>query len=193
MVEKEHRMSEIIKQFEEKIPFTDHVYVTQNKHGKPTLRTKNETVMPKGTYTLWLEGAEKEEGFGMLYLGISHTKNQTARQGVKNRWISHAWKLTGLSYKNRSNGKRQQGGRAADTELYANFRKVLVEKGYDLDTILDKLYFRFINLNGVGKEKIAQIEGRILETRIAKGQCRLNGAKRRPALSIEELEYFDHL
>ena len=37
------------------------------------------------------------------------------------------------------------------------------------------------------------METRILETRIAKGQCRLNGAKRRPALSIEELEYFDSL
>jgi hypothetical protein len=186
-------MSEIIKEFEQKIKFTDHVYTTKNKTGQLTCRTNNDTTRPKGIYTIWLEGTEDKQGYGMLYLGISGTDKQTNREGVKNRWISHAWKLTGLSYKDRSNGKRQQGGRATDTELYAEFRKDLVSLGYDLDTILDKLYIRFINLKGVGKEKIKGMEGRILETRIAKGQCRLNGASRRPPLTLEELEYFDQL
>ena len=186
-------MSDIIKQFKQKIPFTDHVYVTENKKGQLTLRTRNDTVLPKGIYTLWLEGTENTPGFGMLYLGISGADRQTAREGVKQRWISHGWKLTGLSYKNRSDGSKQSGGRAADTELYAEFRKDLVALGFDLDTVLDKLYFRFINLKGVNKEKIGNMETRILETRIAKGQCRLNGAKRRPCLTAEEIEYFDNL
>jgi hypothetical protein len=65
--------------------------------------------------------------------------------------------------------------------------------GYDLDTILDKIYIKFINLKGVNKEKIGNMETRILETRIAKGQCRLNGAKRRPCLTAKEIAYFDNL
>jgi len=186
-------MSEIIKQFKEKIPFTDHVYVTESKKGgKDTIRTNSETKMPKGIYTLWLEGTESTPGFGMLYLGISGANKQTAREGVKQRWLSHAFKLTGISFKDSTSGQPSKG-RVQDTKEFASLRKDLHEMGYDLTKILDKLYIRFINLEGVGKEKIAAMETRILETRIAKGQCRLNGAKRRPALSIEELEYFDNL
>ena len=129
----------------------------------------------------------------MLYLGISGADRQTAREGVKQRWLSHAFKLTGISMTERTSGNPSKGGRVQDTKEFASLRKDLYDLGYDLDTILDKLYIRFINLEGVGKEKIAAMETRILETRIAKGQCRLNGAKRRPALSIEELEYFDSL
>jgi len=187
-------MSKIIEQFNEKIPFTDHVYVTESRKGdKKTIRTNNETKMPKGIYTLWLEGTEETPNFGMLYLGISGADRQTAREGVKQRWLSHAFKMTGISMSDRISGSRSPKGRVSDTEEFAHFRKDLFDLGYDLDTILDKLYIRFINLEGVGKEKIAAMETRILETRIAKGQCRLNGAKRRPALSLEELEYFDSL
>jgi len=186
--------SKIIKQFEENIPFTDHVYITESRKGnKKTIRTNNETKMPKGIYTLWLEGTEKTPGFGMLYLGISGADRQTAREGVKQRWLSHAFKMTGISFDDRTSGKRATKGRVQDTEEFASFRKDLADLGYDLDTVLDKIYVRFINLQGVGKEKIAAMETRILETRIAKGQCRLNGAKRRPALTLEELEYFDNL
>ena len=176
-------MSKIIEQFQTEVPFTDHVHfveVTDRKGTRRTLRT-TETVLPKGIYTLWLRGTENTEGFGMLYLGISGTDQQTSRMGVKNRWYAHAQKITG------------QFKGAADTELFKDFRKDLVAQGYDPKTVLDDMYFRFINLKGVGVEKIAAMETRILETRIAKGQCRLNGAKRRPALTLEELEYFDNL
>lgn len=176
-------MSEIIKEFNIKIPFTDHVHfveITDKKGTRRTLRT-TDTKLPQGIYTLWLEGTESKPGFGMLYLGISGTDRQTAREGVKNRWYAHAQKITG------------QFKGAGDTALFKEFRDDLVRLGYDLDTILDKIYIRFINLKGIHKEKISAMETRILETRIAKGQCRLNGAKRRPALTIEELEYFDTL
>ncbi len=186
-------MSKIIQQFEQKIPFTDHVYITESRLGaKQTIRTNNDTKMPKGIYTLWLEGTEDKPGFGMLYLGISGADKQTAREGVKQRWLSHAFKLTGISFKDPISGNPSKG-RVADTKEFALLRRDLHELGYDLPTILDRLYIRFINLENVGKEKIAAMETRILETRIAKGQCRLNGAKRRPALTIEELEYFDSL
>ena len=177
-------MSNIVKQFEEKIKFTDHVSfieVSDKKGTRKTLRTNSETKLPKGIYTLWLEGTEKKEGFGMLYLGISGTDKQTDKEGVKNRWYTHAQKITG------------QFKGASDTVNFKEFRKDLVKMGYDLNTVLDKFYFRFINLKGVNKEKIGNMETRILETRIAKGQCRLNGAKRRPCLTAEEIEYFDNL
>lgn len=187
-------MSKIIEQFKEKIKFTDHVYITESrKGGKATIRTNNDTKMPKGIYTLWLEGTETTPGFGMLYLGISGADKQTAREGIKQRWLSHAFKLTGISMPDRVSGNPSKGGRVADTKEFASIRKDLHDLGYDLDNILDRLYIRFINLEGVGKTKIEAMETRILETRIAKGQCRLNGAKRRPALSIEELNYFDSL
>jgi len=190
-------MSKIIKEFEKKIPITDHVYVTDSRKGdKKTIRTNVDTKMPKGIYTLWLEGTEDKEGFGMLYLGISGTDKQTARGGIKNRWLAHGFKLTGISFTDPVSGEkspRRSGQRADDTNEFAALRKELHEMGYDLSTILDKIYIRFINLENVGKEKIAAMETRILETRIAKGQCRLNGSKRRPALTIEELEYFDNL
>lgn len=186
-------MSKIINQFNEKIRFTDHFSVTESsKGGKLTIKPNPETKMPKGIYTLWLEGTEKTPGFGCLYLGISGTDTQTARKGIKQRWLSHAFKLTGISFKDRTSGKPSKG-RVADTELFAKFRKEVHDLGYDLDSLLDKLYIRFINLDGASKTKIEAMETRILETRIAKGQCRLNGAKRRPALTIEELEFFDSL
>jgi hypothetical protein len=186
-------MSKIIDQFKEKIKFTDHVYVTtSNKGDKLTIRTNSDTKMPKGIYTLWLEGTEDTPGFGMLYLGISGADKQTAREGIKQRWLSHAFKMTGISFAERTSGKPSKG-RVADTELFAQFRKEAHDLGYDLDTILDKLYIRFINLEDASKTKIEAMETRILETRIARGQCRLNGAKRRPALTIEELTYFDSL
>lgn len=176
-------MSEIIKQFEQKIPFTDHVHfveVTDKKGTRKTLRT-TDTKLPQGIYTLWLEGTENKEGFGMLYLGISGTDRQTAREGVKNRWYAHAQKITG------------QFKGAGDTALFKEFRKDLKKLGYDPETVLDKMYFRFINLKGVNKQKIDAMETRILDTRISKGQCRLNGAKRKPALTHDELVYFDNL
>jgi hypothetical protein len=59
-------MSKIIEQFKEKIKFTDHVYITESrKGGKTTIRTNNDTKMPKGIYTLWLEGTESTPGLGM--------------------------------------------------------------------------------------------------------------------------------
>jgi hypothetical protein len=186
-------MSKIITQFEDKIKFTDHVYVTESrKGGKMTIRTNNDTKMPKGIYTLWLEGTELTEGFGMLYLGISGADKQTNREGIKQRWLSHAFKMTGISFADPLSGLPSKG-RVADTQEFAKFRLRAHDLGYDLNTILDSLYIRFINLEDVGKEKIQAMETRILETRIAKGQCALNGAKRRPALTIEELKYFDNL
>ena len=186
-------MSKIIEQFKEKIRFTDHVYITESrKGGKKTIRTNPDTKMPKGIYTLWLEGTESTPGFGMLYLGISGADKQTAREGVKQRWLSHAFKMTGISFDTPLTGLPAKG-RVADTELFAKFRKEAHDLGYNLEELLDKLYIRFINLDGVGKAKIEAMETRILETRIAKGQCRLNGAKRQPALTAEELAYFDGL
>lgn len=185
--------SKIIKEFNEKKPFTDHVWVTTSeKTGDLTIRLKD-TVLPKGIYTLWLEGTEDMPGFGMLYLGISGTDKQSKYRGVKQRWQSHAFKMTGISIDDPLTGLPGKSGRTADTKEFAKLRLELHNMGYDLPNLLDKLYFRFINLNGVGVEKIAAMETRILETRIAKGQCRLNGAKRRPCLTMEELEYFDNL
>ena len=100
---------------------------------------------------------------------------------------------TAINYLEKRVEKIKLGKGSGDTEHFAEFRKFLVDEGYDLDTVLDKIYICFINLKGVGKEKIAAMETRILETRIAKGQCRCNGAKRMPALTNEELTYFDNL
>jgi hypothetical protein len=177
-------MSKIIQEFRKKIKFTDHVNfveVTDHKGTRRTLRTNKDTVLPKGIYTIWLKGTEKTEGFGMLYLGISGTDRQNSREGIKNRWYAHAQKMTG------------QFKGAGDTANFKDFRNDLIRMGYDLDTILDKIYIKFINLKGVNKEKIGNMETRILETRIAKGQCRLNGAKRRPCLTAKEIAYFDNL
>jgi hypothetical protein len=189
-------MSKIIKQFEEKIKFTDHVYVTESRKGGLTVRTNSNTTMPKGIYTLWLEGTEDTPRFGMLYLGISGVEDKGARAGAKDRWLAHGYKLTGLGpdVANRASGKPIKLGKSkVDTVLFSELRKDLVELGYDLDTILDKIYVRFIDLSNVGVEKIQAMETRILETRLAKGQCRLNGAKRIPALTAQELAYFDNL
>lgn len=189
-------MSKIIKEFENKIKFSDHVYVTESRTGGRTLRTNSNTTMPKGIYTLWLEGTEATPGFGMLYLGISGVEDKGARSGAKDRWLAHGYKLTGLGpdIANRSSGKPIKLGKGkADTVLFSVLRKDLVELGYDLDKILDKMYVKFIDLSNVGVEKIKAMETRILETRLAKGQCRLNGAKRIPALNAEELAYFDNL
>ena len=189
-------MSKIIEEFEKKIKFTDQIEITKNKKGSQSIRTKSDTAFPPGIYTLWLEGTEKKEGYGMLYLGISGVKQSDSRTGAKSRWLHHGHKLTGIGpeINKRSTGKKIKLGKGSgDTEHFAEFRKFLVDEGYDLDTVLDKIYICFINLKGVGKEKIAAMETRILETRIAKGQCRCNGAKRMPALTHEELTYFDNL
>jgi hypothetical protein len=185
--------SKIIKQFGQKVKYTDHVWTTiSEKTGQLTVRLKD-TTLPKGIYTLWLEGTENTPGFGMLYLGISGTDNQSKYQGVKQRWSSHAFKMTGISFDDPLTGLPGKSKRTSDTREFAKFRLELHNLGYELPKLLDKLYFRFINLKGVGVEKIAAMETRILETRIAKGQCRLNGAKRKPCLTIEEIKYFDNL
>lgn len=185
--------SKIIEQFEQKIKFTDYVYVTKNENtGELTIRLKN-MVLPRGIYTLWLEGTEDIKGYGMLYLGISVTKKQSSRTGVMQRWHSHAFKLTGISFDDPLTGLPARSRRTQDTKRFAEFRKELHLKKYDLPNILDKFYFRFINLEGIGKAKIEAMETRILETRIKKGQCRLNESKRRPCLTPEELKYFDDL
>ena len=114
-------MSEIIKNFEIKIKFTDHVFMlAEGKDGKPTVRTNPNTKMPKGIYQIFLQGTELLPGFGVIYLGISGAEKQTAREGTKQRWHAHGQKMTGI-FKN-----------AKDTENFAQFRKDVIELGYDL-------------------------------------------------------------
>jgi hypothetical protein len=167
-------MSKIIDSLNSPIKFTDHVQFEQvkTKDGgiRKTLRT-TETVLPKGIYMLTLAG------FGVLYLGISASEKQDKRNGTKNRWYAHAQKMTG------------QFKGAADTQEFKNFRKLAVERGYDLDTILDHIVVRFVPLDKSNAKKIDAMETHLLMTLIAKGQCMLNGAKRVPALSKEEHDF----
>lgn len=140
-------MSDIISYFQEKIKFTDHVYLlAEGKNGKPTVRTNPETKMPKGIYQIFLEGTETIPGFGVLYLGISGAEKQTAREGTKQRWHAHGQKMTGV-FKN-----------AKDTANFEQFRKDIVSLGYDLNTVLDKIYVRFIPLKGKSKADIEAME-----------------------------------
>ena len=167
-------MSKIIDSLNSPINFTDHVRFEEvkTKDGgvRRTLRT-TETVLPKGIYMLTLAG------FGVLYLGISAAEKQDKRNGTKNRWYAHAQKMTG------------QFKGAADTVEFKNFRKIAVEKGYDLNTILDHIVVRFVPLDKSNAKKIDAMETHLLMTLIAKGQCMLNGAKRVPALSKEEHDF----
>ena len=167
-------MSKIIDSLNSPINFTDHVRFEEvkTKDGgvRRTLRT-TETVLPKGIYMLTLAG------FGVLYLGISAAEKQDKRNGTKNRWYAHAQKMTG------------QFKGAADTEEFKNFRKIAVEKGYDLNTILDHIVVRFVPLDKSNAKKIDAMETHLLMTLIAKGQCMLNGAKRVPALTKEEHDF----
>jgi hypothetical protein len=167
-------MSKIIDSLNSPINFTDHVRFVEvkNKDGstRRTLRT-TETILPKGIYMLTLEK------FGVLYLGISAAEKQTDRMGTKNRWYTHAQKMTG------------QFKGAADTAEFANFRKEAIEKGYDLNTILDHIKVRFVPLDKSNAKKIDAMETHLLMTLIAKGQCKLNGAKRVPALTKEEFDF----
>lgn len=172
-------MSDIIKNFETKIKFTDHVFMlAEGKDGNPTVRTNPNTKMPKGIYQIFLEGTETKPGFGVLYLGISGAEKQTAREGTKQRWHAHGQKMTGI-FKN-----------AKDTENFAQFRKDVIALGYDLNTILDRIYVRFIPLKGKNKSDIDAMETTMMMGLLAKGQCRLNSAKRKPALSKHEFDYF---
>lgn len=167
-------MSKIIDSLNDPINFTDHVQFVEvkNKDGstRRTLRT-TDTVLPKGIYMLTLEG------FGVLYLGISAAEKQDTRNGTKNRWYAHAQKMTG------------QFKGAADTVEFKKFREEAVEKGYDLSTILDHIKIRFVPLDKSNAKKIDAMETHLLMTLIAKGQCKLNGAKRVPALTKEEFDY----
>ena len=63
-------MSKIIDSLNSPIKFTDHVYVTTGRDGKPTVRTNSSTKLPKGIYMLTLPK------FGVLYLGISGADKQ---------------------------------------------------------------------------------------------------------------------
>lgn len=164
-------MSKIIESLNKPIRFTDHVYVTTGRDGNPTVRTNTETKLPKGIYMLTLKG------FGVLYLGISGAENQTAREGVKQRWHAHGQKMTGI-FKN-----------AVDTKNFKEFREDAIKFGYDLATILDHIEVRFIPLGKANKQKIDAMETHLLMTLIAQGQCRLNSAKRMPALTKEEYDY----
>jgi hypothetical protein len=167
-------MSKIIDSLNSPINFTDHVRFeevkTKDSGVRRTLRT-TETVLPKGIYMLTLAG------FGVLYLGISAAEKQDKRNGTKNRWYAHAQKMTG------------QFKGAADTVEFKNFRKIAVEKGYDLNTILDHIVVRFVPLDKSNAKKIDAMETHLLMTLIAKGQCMLNGAKRVPALTKEEHDF----
>lgn len=167
-------MSKIIDSLNKPINFTDHVQFVEvkNKDGstRRTLRT-TDTVLPKGIYMLTLEG------FGVLYLGISAAEKQDTRNGTKNRWYAHAQKMTG------------QFKGAADTVEFKKFREEAVEKGYDLSTILDHIKIRFVPLDKSNAKKIDAMETHLLMTLIAKGQCKLNGSKRVPALTKEEFDY----
>ena len=167
-------MSKIIDSLNKPINFTDHVQFVEvkNKDGstRRTLRT-TDTVLPKGIYMLTLEG------FGVLYLGISAAEKQDTRNGTKNRWYAHAQKMTG------------QFKGAADTVEFKKFREEAVEKGYDLSTILDHIKIRFVPLYKCNAKKIDAMETHLLMTLIAKGQCKLNGSKRVPALTKEEFDY----
>jgi hypothetical protein len=164
-------MSDIIESLSNPIKFTDHVFVTEGRDGNPTVRTNPETKLPKGIYMLTLKG------FGVLYLGISGADRQNAREGTKQRWHAHGQKMTGI-FKN-----------AVDTENFRHFREDAVAQGYSLDTILDHIEVRFIPLGKSNKQKIEAMETHLLMSLIARGQCRLNGAKRIPALTKEEYEY----
>jgi hypothetical protein len=113
----------------------------------------------------------------VLYLGISGAEKQTAREGTKQRWHAHGQKMTGI-FKN-----------AKDTVEFAKFRTEAVEKGYDLATILDHIQVRFVPLSESNAKKIDAMETHLLMTLIAKGQCKLNSAKRIPALSKEEFDF----
>jgi hypothetical protein len=164
-------MSKIIDSLTDPIKFTDHVYVTTGRNGQPTVRTNPDTKLPKGIYMLTLKG------FGVLYLGISGAEKQTAREGTKQRWHAHGQKMTGI-FKN-----------AKDTVEFAKFRTEAVEKGYDLATILDHIQVRFVPLSDSNAKKIDAMETHLLMTLIAKGQCKLNSAKRIPALTKEEFDF----
>ena len=164
-------MSKIIDSLNSPIKFTDHVYVTTGRDGKPTVRTNSSTKLPKGIYMLTLEK------FGVLYLGISGADKQTAREGTKQRWHAHGQKMTGI-FKN-----------AADTVEFKKFREEAVAAGYDLATILDHVVVRFVPLDKNNAKKIDAMETHLLMTLIAKGQCKLNSAKRVPALTKEEFDF----
>jgi hypothetical protein len=164
-------MSKIIESLNNPIRFTDHVYVTTGRDGNPTVRTNSTTKLPKGIYMLTLPK------FGVLYLGISGADKQTAREGTKQRWHAHAQKMTGI-FKN-----------AKDTQEFAQFRKDAVAAGYDLATILEHVVVRFVPLDSSNAKKIDAMETHLLMTLIARGQCKLNSAKRIPALSKAEFDF----
>jgi hypothetical protein len=164
-------MSKIIDSLNSPIKFTDHVYVTTGRDGKPTVRTNSSTKLPKGIYMLTLEK------FGVIYLGISGADKQTAREGTKQRWHAHGQKMTGI-FKN-----------AKDTVEFAKFREEAVAAGYDLATILDHVVVRFVPLDASNAKKIDAMETHLLMTLIAKGQCKLNSSKRVPALTKEEFDF----
>ena len=164
-------MSKIIDSLNSPIKFTDHVYVTTGRDGKPTVRTNSSTKLPKGIYMLTLPK------FGVLYLGISGADKQSAREGTKQRWHAHGQKMTGI-FKN-----------AVDTVEFKKFREDAVAAGYDLATILDHVEVRFVPLDKSNAKKIDAMETHLLMTLIAKGQCKLNSSKRVPALTKEEFDF----
>jgi hypothetical protein len=78
--------------------------------------------------------------------------------------------------------------------IHAVFRRNaehLISKfiGYDLATILEHVVVRFVPLDSSNAKKIDAMETHLLMTLIARGQCKLNSAKRIPALSKAEFDF----
>jgi hypothetical protein len=150
--------------------FVEFVEVEDKSGTRQTLRTTEKT-MPKGIYQLYLPR------FGVLYLGISGTDKQTSNMGVKNRLYSHAQKMTG------------QFKGAKDTKAFAEFRQEAIEKGYDLETILDKVLVFFMPCNSMSKTEIEAWETVIYNALKSKDQCRFNSAKKIEGMNLNTLNY----
>ena len=150
--------------------FVEFVEVEDKKGKRRTLRT-TDNVMPKGIYQLYLPK------FGVLYLGISGTDKQTSNMGVKNRLYSHAQKMTG------------QFKGAKDTVAFEEFRQEAVEKGYDLEQILDKVLVFFMPCDKMNKTEIEAWETVIFNSLKSRGQCRFNSAKKLEGMEHDTLMF----
>lgn len=141
------------------LKFTDFVefkpVVDKDGNETFTLRTTSRE-LPRGIYQLYLPK------FGVLYLGISASDGK----GVKDRLYAHAQKMTGF-FKN-----------AKDTRAFGEFREEAVEKGYDLQTILDKVLVFFMPCDKMDKTEIEAWETVIFNSLKTRGQCRFNSAKK---------------
>ena len=131
-------MSEIIKNFEIKIKFTDHVFMlAEGKDGKPTVRTNPNTKMPKGIYQIFLQGTELLPGFGVIYLGISGAEKQTAREGTKQRWHAHGQKMTGIFKNAKVSGAATSVATlyAVPSGKYSTLHSIFITNRYNLEDL----------------------------------------------------------